>query len=548
MPTRTRRHKKMRGGTHTVPFFTEHTAKNGPRVISGVPLAIYQSWVTNAIPAKMHENMKALLEANPEFDHYLYSHERCLQFIKDNYPQKVVDAYKSLKPGAYKSDLWRYCILYKLGGVYLDVKFYTTVPIVNLLEKYSEIYSRDIVAENTDDKELKCKAKPAVYNGFLVTPPNNNIFKDCIYEIVKNCQKRNYTNSILHITGPCLLGRFVKKHKGENFIGDNKFQFIGVEENGVVMGNIIQGDKTIVKQYPEYRDELSGSKVEHYTNMWRRKNVYEGGTRKQRGGNKGPIVFKLTDMSGFGSMTHFLVQAYIVAKKENRPFFIDDTKWHFGDWHDYFKSLKIIDRSLINGKITEYTHANTIAHSSVNEHKEAIKDIYILNDNLMKSVNDFKQKIGAPYKALYVRRGDKTSGKAKENDPIDLSELLKGIDIKAGDNLFVMTDDYTVIEELNKLIPDVKISTMTPSTARGADCMIEQALEGDIVKEHGNELFISIQIVLGATKGWVDNRSNMGRFIWLASPETMYLYPSDSNNINISPTTIVNPGFKSISA
>jgi hypothetical protein len=544
MPTR--RHRKIKGGTHNAPFFTEHTAKNGPRVISGVPLAIYQSWVTNTMPPKMRENMNALLKTNPEFDHYLYSHERCLQFIKDNYPQKVVDAYKSLKPGAYKSDLWRYCILYKLGGVYLDVKFYTAVPIVNLLEKHPEIYSRDTVAEYTDEAELKCKWKPAVYNGFLVTPPNNKIFKDCINEIVKNCQKRDYTNSILHITGPCLLGRLVKKYKGESFIDEHNFHFVGVNENGIQMGNIKQGDETIIKQYPEYRDELSGSKVEHYTNMWRRKNVFQGGTRKQRGGS-GKIVFTLTNTTGFGSMAHFLTQAYLHAKKNGKEFYIENNGWQYGNWHEYFKTLKNVDTT-VTPPITRYMHASKIENSSLQEHNNAMKEIFVPTDEIVAAANEFKEEIGGPYKAIYVRRGDKTSGTEMENPPIELKPLLEKNDINAGDNLFVMSDDHAVVEEIRGLLPGVKIFTMTRPESMGADRETLQTMSPEKMKEHARELFTSLQVVLGSTKAWVDNRSNLGRFMKLASPDTMILYPLEPNHANINGNTLVNPGFEAISA
>jgi hypothetical protein len=538
----------MRGGTHNVPFFTEHTAKNGPRVISGVPLAIYQSWVTNTMPPKMRENMKSLLKTNPEFDHYLYSHERCLQFIKDNYPQKVVDAYKSLKPGAYKSDLWRYCILYKLGGVYLDVKFYTAVPMVKLLEKHPEIYSRDSVAEYTDDAELKCKWKPAVYNGFLVTPPNNRIFKDCINEIVKNCQKRDYTNSILHITGPCLLGRLVKKHKGEHFIDEHKFHFVGVNENGVQMGNIKQGDETIIKQYPEYRDELSGSKVEHYTNMWRRKNVFQGGTRKQRGGANGKVVFTLSKTSaGFASVVNLLTQVYIHAKKTGKEFYIENDGWHYGNWHNHFKSLKVLDPSN-ESHITRYKHGSKIQCYTLKDHTDAIKEIFLPNDHIIAATEKFKREIGGSYKAIYVRRGDKTSGNEIENLPADLKPIIEASDTKPGENLFVMTDDYSVVEEIRALLPEVKIYTLTKSENRGSNREVLQTMSPEEMKEHTSELFTSIQTFVGCTRGWVDNRSNLGRFMKLASPDTMILYPSEPNHVNINGNTIVEPGLKSISA
>jgi hypothetical protein len=557
MPSRIRKQRrktrKMRGGLvpdsqyKGVPFFIEHTEKEGPRVISGVPLILYQSWVTNAMPPKMIECMNTLLEKNPEFDHYLYSHERCLKFIKDNYSVDVAHAYRSLKPGAYKSDLWRYCILYKRGGVYLDVKFYTTTPIISLIESHPELFIKDTIAEGTNDDNLKCKTGPGIYNGFIISPPENPIFKECIDDIVKSCKKRRYKNGMLGITGPCLLGHSVKRHRGDTYIEDIPFTFIGVNENGVQMGNIKKGNKTIVKQYPEYRDELSGSKVDHYTNMWRRKNIYQGGTKKQRGGANDKIVFTLKNTTGFGSMAHFLTQAYIHAKKNGKEFYIENSGWHYGNWHDYFKSLKTLNAS-DTSPITRYMHASKIENSSIQEHNNAIKEIFVPIDAIVAAAEKFKQEFGAPYYAIYVRRGDKTSGNGMENPPADLKPLLETTDIKAGDNLFVMTDDYAVVEEIRRLLPKVKIFTMTPPENNGASIHILKGISPEKMKEHANELFTSIQVFLGCKRGWVENRSNLGRFLKLAAPDTLTLYPSDSNNSNIPSTTIIDPGFKSLSA
>ena len=252
-------------------------------------------------------------------------------------------------------------------------------------------------------------------------------------------------------------------------------------------------------------------------------------------------IFTFTGTSGFGSTANFFIPVYILAKKQNRPFFLDDSSWYYGKWHDYFKSLNIWAKPQKDNTV-EYTHGNTVEPSLVKDYTDAINDIYVLNDDLMNTVNKFKEEIGGPYKSIYVRRGDKVSGASKENDATDLAELLKMTDIQGGDNLFVMTDDYTVIEELKEIMPDLKISTMTKSSMRGANSLKLEALEKELVNEHGKELFTSIQVLLGSTKGWVDNRSNMGRFIKLASPNTMILYPQEPNSDITADTMIIDPG------
>ena len=278
----------------------------------------------------------------------------------------------------------------------------------------------------------------------------------------------------------------------------------------------------------------------------RKRNVYKAGTRRQRGGEKA-VVFTLTNAAGFGSVVHFLTQAYIDAKKSGSSFFIENKEWQYGKWEDYFKSLKQFDGS-DSSNVTHYQHTSQIQNYTIADHRDAIKEIFVLNDDLMKKAKDFEDTIGGPYKAIYVRRGDKIRNGSKEMDPINLPDLLKTLDISGGDNLFVMTDDYAVVDEIKSLLPAVKISTMTQPNDNGANYKQIKSLSLSNAKDNAAELFISIQVFIDCSKGWVENRSNLGRFMKMATPEKIALYPEDPTNKDIALTTIVNPGFRPLGA
>jgi hypothetical protein len=50
-------------------------------------------------------------------------------FIATHFRSRVVDAFDTLKPYAFKSDLARYCILHELGGWYVDIGLKLLNPI-----------------------------------------------------------------------------------------------------------------------------------------------------------------------------------------------------------------------------------------------------------------------------------------------------------------------------------------------------------------------------------------------------------------------------------
>jgi mannosyltransferase OCH1-like enzyme len=88
-----------------------------------MPLKIFQTWYTKDLPPKMKKVVENIKTNNPKFEHYLFDDNDCRVFIKEKFPEEVLDAYDRLIPGAYKADLWRYCVLYIHGGIYMDIKF-----------------------------------------------------------------------------------------------------------------------------------------------------------------------------------------------------------------------------------------------------------------------------------------------------------------------------------------------------------------------------------------------------------------------------------------
>lgn len=246
-----------------IPFHIEPTAKGDG--VSGVPLILYHSWHSNKVPAKMAENIYSILKENPEFDYYLYSDEKSLEYIKANFDDSVINAFETLKPGAYKSDLWRYCILYKTGGIYMDIKYYSLEPITSLLKRTPTLYVRD----RDFFGELKC-----VYNGVMAAPPGNMIFKYCIDDIVTNCKMKLYKSNSIDVTGPCVLGRMLSKYE-PNTMQSLKYSYDVEFHDGMQVDLIKYDGKPVIKSYLEYRNEQKQfQKTEQYTKMWLDKNIY----------------------------------------------------------------------------------------------------------------------------------------------------------------------------------------------------------------------------------------------------------------------------------
>ena len=62
-----------------------------------------------------------ILAHNPHYAYRFYDDERCAALLREHFAPAVLEAWFTLRAGAAKADLWRYCALYVHGGVYLDL-------------------------------------------------------------------------------------------------------------------------------------------------------------------------------------------------------------------------------------------------------------------------------------------------------------------------------------------------------------------------------------------------------------------------------------------
>jgi mannosyltransferase OCH1-like enzyme len=226
-----------------------------------IPKHVFQTWHTYDIPKTIKEGMISLRKKNPGFEYHFFDDNDCRHFIKKYFGNRVLNAYNTLIPGAYKADLWRYCVMYIKGGIYLDIKYDTdgNFKLNELLDQ--EYYVRDIPAINYYNEEY-------VFNAVLVSKPGNEIYKKCIDRIVKNVENRDYCRNCLDITGPGLLKTILDENK--NYLKTRKYNFKNYKQLGG--GKVYYNKKLVLKVHK--RDEYYKENKNHYSVLYTEKRVF----------------------------------------------------------------------------------------------------------------------------------------------------------------------------------------------------------------------------------------------------------------------------------
>jgi mannosyltransferase OCH1-like enzyme len=233
-----------------------------------IPLNIFMTWHTKKMPRRMGRNIEEMKKKNPEFNFYMYDDDDCRNMIKnmthlkDPYFMEILWAYDNLIPGAFKADLWRYCVLYLYGGIYLDIKMKCLgdFKLIDLID--NEYYVMDHYKYNDDFR---------IYQAVMVNKKSSPILLRCIEKIIENCKKKYYGMNNLSPTGPGLFGNLYLKYKKEY----NLPEIILFFDGHVIKKN----DKPIIGKYNGYRlDQFVNQKKMHYSILWKMNKIYKNDT------------------------------------------------------------------------------------------------------------------------------------------------------------------------------------------------------------------------------------------------------------------------------
>lgn len=194
-----------------------------------IPRKIHQTWFEHLDPEK-YPNMSRLTESfkTSGWAYSFYTDEKAGEFLSENFPPQVRQAYDLLVPGAFKADLFRYCCLLIYGGVYADVD--------TLLGPFldSAIPPDAGFVVGLDEPGKRIGKGHCVWNGFLAATPGHPFLAKVIETVVNNIHQR-FTSvdvartfcplpemsiitsfSPLFVAGPCMLGSIMNKVLGRH--------------------------------------------------------------------------------------------------------------------------------------------------------------------------------------------------------------------------------------------------------------------------------------------------------------------------------------------
>lgn len=212
-----------------------------PRIIHQI--GVYPAFKDGRLPQLLEENIDRLRAMNPGWEYRFYDDNDIADFVRQYYPPEVWNYYQRIdsRYGAARADLFRYLLMYKVGGVYLDIKSSTVRPLDELIQPDDQfILSQWQTADEQyaawgQLHDLRDVPGGEYQQWHIVCAPGHPFLKAVIEQVLANIDKydpylhQTGKNGVLRLTGPApytiAIGRILARHPYRFFKSHDQLGF-----------------------------------------------------------------------------------------------------------------------------------------------------------------------------------------------------------------------------------------------------------------------------------------------------------------------------------
>jgi mannosyltransferase OCH1-like enzyme len=198
--------------------------KNGSKYI---PKNIHQILTPDKtkINHKFQLNIDYIKKLNPTWNHILYDDNDIIEYIKTNYGIQMLNIYNMINPeyGAAKADFFRYLLMYKEGGAYLDIKSGMKYPLDEIMNEDDEYILSHWSSK--PNKKILGNKNGEFQQWHIICRPNHPYLKAVINNVINNILNYDIKKDgvgklgVLKVTGPIVYTQSIEpilleyKHK-----------------------------------------------------------------------------------------------------------------------------------------------------------------------------------------------------------------------------------------------------------------------------------------------------------------------------------------------
>lgn len=243
-----------------------------------IPFIIHQTWKSKNMPQGMINAMNSWKNLNSDYEHRYYDDSDVINYVNNfdctefNFDKnKLLTAFNKINSGAGRADIFRYLIMYNIGGVYADAD---TVCLKSITQ-YLNPQDNTFITGNDLQRYI--------HQWFFLCTPKHPFIKETLENSIRcvisespiptfknpNASEFCYRkNNIELYTGPFVLDYSIRKSMKISLRNNYKrgIQIITIQNKSYkVHFHNENFEKEFVKfKYNEYRDEMKNCNVKYW--------------------------------------------------------------------------------------------------------------------------------------------------------------------------------------------------------------------------------------------------------------------------------------------
>jgi len=162
---------------------------------------LYITWKTSELCSEEKQRMDSWTSLNPDYELKFFDDQEMYEWMKNNTDEMLYKCFSQVVCGSAKADIFRYALLYKYGGVYIDIDCRCLRRnFLSSLESYSLVTCVDVFPR-------------LIYQGFLfANKPGHQFFKNCLNNIVYSFENRKHQYDVFSFSGPKLAAEKMRSY------------------------------------------------------------------------------------------------------------------------------------------------------------------------------------------------------------------------------------------------------------------------------------------------------------------------------------------------
>lgn len=173
-----------------------------------IPHIVHQTWRSNALSEPCRSYCNSWKQLNPDCEYRFYDDADCLAFVRTEF-RHIANMYEALPLAILRADLFRYLVVYRLGGLYADIDMQCLKPFGRFFSLNGAVFSIESRLTATRQRELGYRRPYQIANCIFASEAGHPFVASIIDRVVSliKAQGSIERTAVEDVTGPRMLTR-----------------------------------------------------------------------------------------------------------------------------------------------------------------------------------------------------------------------------------------------------------------------------------------------------------------------------------------------------